>query len=207
MKTRTYTVHIRSPGGNRTINVRVNWTFIRFECYMTKLILISSFLLVFVIVFFTLCFFCVYLSLLIFFLLYIFIFPSLLFFFALFLLLFLLRLLFFLPCQVALSFLFCRLYFCTCCLFLFLSLTSLYLCFSASFPLYLSLRFACTSVFPLLLVSVAISHNIRQPMSDSVYNRWVPLPYVSLFPARYTVGIRVYISYFAVGSRNLFCWA
>lgn len=82
MKTRahTHTLHIRSPGGNRTINVRVNWTFIRFECYMTELIIISSFLFVFVIMFFTFHFLCVYLSLLMFyFLLYIFflIFPSL----------------------------------------------------------------------------------------------------------------------------------
>lgn len=68
---RTYTVHIRSPGGNRTINVRVNWTFIRFECYMTKLIIISSFLLSLLSCFLSLRFFCVYLSLLMFyFLLY-----------------------------------------------------------------------------------------------------------------------------------------
>jgi len=174
MKTRTYTIHIRSPGGNRTINVRVNWTFIRFECYMTKLIVISSFLFVFVITIFTFCFFCVYLSLLMFFFLffiYFLHFPSLLFFIASFIFLFLLRSFIFPSLSSCSVFFYSFVYISVlAALFLFLSLcpTSLYLCLSVSFPLYFCLRFASTSVFPLLHVNAAISHNIRLPMSDSV---------------------------------------
>ena len=139
---------------------------------------------------------------------YFFIFRSLLFLIAFFLCLFILLFLIFpsLSCCF-LFFLFC-LCICTCYFISFpVSVSdfplSLYICF---FPSVFVCTFCLTIyVFPLLIVYAAVTHNIRQLMSDSV-NCWVTLPHVSIFPARYSVDIRVCISHFEFDSRNLFFW-
>lgn len=144
MKTRTYTVHILSPGGNRTIDVRLHWTFLQFECYVKKnlSLFLPSFCLCFH-SFYLLFLLCVSFSFDFLLSFIFFIFPSLLFFIPFFLCFYYVFFIFLL-CHAAFSFSPFVYISVLATLFLFLSLclTSLYLYIFTSFHLYLSVRFA-----------------------------------------------------------------